>query len=303
MAATEPTPEDYDKIARELKAGDVVPFLGAGASVSCGLPSGSMLAERLATAGKFPDQQGYNDLARVASWLAMKEGSPRLKRELREAIAVDCKTGSLHEFLASNERLRLVITTNYDDLIERALEERWIAEGRKAGRHPWIVVDRGDRQAVWVRQSGQPWKRDRADRLEKTIRDDQQPIVFKMHGSLNRERKDDDEYLITEEQYIDFLGRGDKVPIPPMIEQMMLGRHLLFLGYGLHDWNVRVLLLKLSKTRLPGSKVNIWAIMRKPEKKEEEPARDAECALWRDQGVTIFEVDLADFVSELRARL
>jgi hypothetical protein len=300
VAANLPQREDYDRIARELQAGDVVPFLGAGASIGCGLPSGSELARRLVAAGMFPDKSGHSDLARVASWFAVKEGSPRLRRELREVFGVTSDPGPLHECLASLDKLRLVVTTNYDDLIERAFYQRWRAEGRKAGRQPWVVVDRGDREAVWVHQSEQPWKK--TNRLERIITDDQRPIVFKLHGSLNREIPSDDAYLITEEQYIDFLGRGDKIQIPQMIETIMLNKHLLFLGYALRDWNVRVLMSKLRKTRLPGETVYAWAVIRKADDSETY-AREAERFLWHKHNVTIFEVELEDFVAQLRNRL
>jgi hypothetical protein len=123
-----------------------------------------------------------------------------------------------------------------------------------------------------------------------------------MHGSLNREIPNDDEYLITEEQYIDFLGRGDKIQIPQMIELIMLRKHFLFLGYALRDWNVRVLMSKLRKTRLPGEIVNAWAVIRKADDSETD-AREAERFLWGKQGVTMFEVELDDFVAQLRNRL
>jgi hypothetical protein len=302
MPTSSPKVEDYDKIARELRAGDVVPFLGAGASIGCGLPSGSDLARRLVRASMFPDQSGSGDLARVASWVALKEGTPWLRRELREVFGATSVPGPLHECLASLGMLRLVVTTNYDDLIEMALDLRWRAEGKKTGRHPWVVVDRGYRNSVWVRQPEQPWNPQKSNSLERIIRDPQQPIVFKMHGSINREIPDEDEYLITEEQYIDYLGRGDKIQIPPMIEQIMLRKHFLFLGYGLRDWNVRVLISKLRKTRPPGEITNAWAVIKRANETETQ-AREAEKFLWDKQGVTMLEVELDEFVAQLRDRL
>ena len=111
-----------------------------------------------------------------------------------------------------------------------------------------------------------------------------------------------DEFLITEEHYIDFLGRGEKIQIPPVVETRMLNRHVLFLGYGLRDWNVRVLMFKLRKTRGPAENLRAWAIVHMADE-DARQAREAEKFLWKNQGgVTMFEADLDAFVAALTAR-
>jgi hypothetical protein len=297
---------DYDWITREMQEGAIVPFLGAGASYGSGLPLGSELAKRLLLASNevFPDPKGAGDLARVASWLAIKQGSPWLKRELRKVVAAHKGPGTLHAYLASLPKLSLVVTTNYDDLVEAAIEQRWKADGEKPREQPWVVVDRAERGAVWVRAMGtRDWKRVLAHKLEKLITEEQQPIVYKMHGSIIREREPLDEFLITEEHYIDFLGRGEKIQIPPAVEARMLTRHVLFLGYGLRDWNVRVLMFKLRKTRSQAEHLRALAIVHIAEEEEAQQAREAEKFLWRNQGgVTMFEADLDAFVAALAGR-
>ena len=71
------------------------------------------------------------------------------------------------------------------------------------------------------------------------------PILFKMHGSIDRKNRKNDSYLITEEDYVDYLGRDQGNYIPPYINRLMQGKNFLFLGYSLEDWNVRVILRKL----------------------------------------------------------
>lgn len=252
----------------------------------------------------FPDPKGADDLARVASWLAIKQGSPWLKRELRKIVAAHRGPGTLHAYLASLRKLSLVVTTNYDDLVESAIEQRWKADGEKPREQPWVVVDRAERGVVWVRAMGtRDWKRWPAHSLEKLITEEQQPIVYKMHGSIIREREPLDEFLITEEHYIDFLGRGEKIQIPPAVEERMLTRHVLFLGYGLRDWNVRVLMFKLRKTRSQAEHLRALAIVHMAEEEEARQAREAEKFLWKNQGgVTMFEADLDAFVAEMTGR-
>ena len=145
MVSDDATP-DYQEIAKRLKTGSIVAFFGAGASIACGLPSGTVLAERLVTRASFPDDKGRDDLALVASYLVQKEDSWTLRAELRDALCIPAEPGRLHRFFANPqfEALRLFVTTNYDDLIERALD----------ARSPWVVVDRGTPGNVWCRPPG-----------------------------------------------------------------------------------------------------------------------------------------------------
>src|SRR5262249_3340802 len=73
------------------------------------------------------------------------------------------------------------------------------------------------------------------------------PILFKMHGSVDKVNAGNDSYLITEEDYVDFLGRAGGSYSPPYVNALMEGKDFLFLGYSLEDWNVRVILRKLLK--------------------------------------------------------
>src|SRR5262245_49395660 len=170
-----PSP-DYEEIAKRLKAGTIVPFFGAGASIGCGLPSGKALADRLVAVGSFPDTEGRDDLALVASYLVQKRDSLTLRDVLREALTVSVEPGRLHRCLASAklEALRLFVTTNYDDLIEKALEPR----------APWVVVDRGTSGNVWCRPPGGAWEEIETKNLGYKITDKKRPIILKLHGSL-----------------------------------------------------------------------------------------------------------------------
>lgn len=278
---------DYEEIARRLKAGTIVPFFGAGASIGCGLPSAGLLAERLVAKAHFPDEKGRDDLALVASYLVQKEDSLTLREELREALDVGAEPGRVHRCLANPafESLRLFVTTNYDSLVERALEPR----------EPWVVVDRGTAGNVWCRRHGGPWEEIETKELGRLIKDRTTPIVLKLHGSMDTEDRDNDSFLITEEHYVDFLGRPEGGQLPPMLAATMRERSFLFLGYGLRDWNIRVLLRKLSQARQRTARIRSWAIVRNPGRAEQE--------LWRSQNVEMCDLDLDDFVRGLEGVL
>lgn len=278
---------DYEEIANRLKDGSIVPFFGAGASIACGLPSGSALAERLVARGAFPDVKGRDDLALVSSYFVQKRDSLSLDAELRKALGVPAEPCRLHLYFARAglEALRIFVTTNYDDLIERALEPR----------APWVVVDRGKSGNVWCRPHGGVWEEIEAKNLGYKITDKTRPIVLKLHGSLDREDRDNDAFLITEEQYVDFLGRPPGGQIPQMLATAIRKKSFLFLGYGLRDWNIRVLLRKLAEGRGVSEKIRSWAIVRNPGLAEQE--------LWRAQNVEMYDIDLEAFVTGLEAFL
>src|SRR5262249_41539589 len=106
---------DYKTIADLLKAGYVVPFFGAGASIGCGFPSGTDLAQQLVKAGEFPDEDGQGNLAFVASYLVqVSKGSATLNYLLRTLFRRDANPSELHQCVASIDGVKLVVTTNYD---------------------------------------------------------------------------------------------------------------------------------------------------------------------------------------------
>jgi hypothetical protein len=119
--------------------------------------------------------------------------------------------------------------------------------------------------------------------------------LFKIHGHIDRSRSSDDTFVITEEDYVAFLGRmgaGDSV-IPADLVTVMQSRALLFLGYSLRDWNFRVLLDRLNKSRLQPKRS--YAIFH--------DIRQAESELWDGRKVAVFKADLNEFVPRLGAAL
>jgi hypothetical protein len=252
------------------------------------------------------------DLALIASWAEHVQGHRRaVNRELRQSFAVEAQPGLLHTLLAGIEGTQVYITTNYDDLLERAL----------TARTPHVIVDRGEK-GLWVAAAGGISQRVASTGRElhallnnpRTLRPSH-PIIFKMHGSIDRAMARNDSYLITEEDYVDFLGRAGGSYVPPYIAGLIEGKDFLFLGYSLEDWNVRVILRKLLKrarqtrdgqardketeaTEDPIDEeveVRFWAIVR--------GRSDVEQEVWQAQNLNIYPMDLCKFAEELANRL
>ncbi len=112
-------------------------------------------------------------------------------------------------------------------------------------------------------------------------------------------RRARDSYVITEDSYIDYLVGGDvDAQIPFLLMERMVKSHFLFLGYSMHDWNLRVIL-----SRIWGAEhlnLKSWAVQLAPEDKG---VRAVEEALWRDRGdVDILYVPLDEYVGRLEGR-
>jgi len=216
---------DWTALLRRIKNGTCTPFLGAGACYGV-LPLGNEVAKSWAKQYGYPLQDS-DDLARVAQFLAVGIDAMFPKEEIaqrfKEAPSPQfTEDDEPHRVLASLP-LPVYMTTNYDDFMERALQ----------------AVDRTPHPELC------PWNKlvsrrpsVRADReFEPTV---QNPIVFHLHGHTDVPES----LVLTEDDYLDFLvslSKDKAQLLKPRIQDAMTGSSLLFLGYGIRDWDFRVL--------------------------------------------------------------
>lgn len=303
-----PPQPNYANIAKRLKNGNVVPFFGSGASVVAGLPSADKLVdclieglvEGLSEAYERPTNihefvrtnmrvERKEDLAFVASYLQLKdyhELRSRVRRALLEPDPAPVPV-QIHKVLCGLEleKVKIYLTTNYDDLIEEALKPR----------KPWVVVQRADQnnaEKVWCRPQGGDWEEFDSNSFGTKEKQEikEGPIVLKLHGTLDRGTDQNDSFLITQEQYVNFLAREQSQQVPPTLFTMMREKSFLFLGYSLKDWNVRVLLQQFAKAAA-GKGLRHWAIVL--------DASEAEIEVWREHNVDVFNLTLDEFARGL----
>jgi hypothetical protein len=286
----------------------VIPFLGAGASlcerpVACDwrtegfLPSGSELASFLAQAYAFPEP-GPLDLARVSQYVELAAGDATLFQELHSIFAGSYAPNKLHRLIAELPAIlraqncsiagQLVITTNYDD----ALEGAFGAAGERFDVVTYIKEPNEPGKFVHLRPDG----RHVANPKHTDYRDfalERRSIILNIHGAVDRADESSDSYLITEDDYIDYLAREMSKLIPAYLMARMKTSHFLFLGYGMRDWNLRVILRQIwsEEKRRFGS----WAIQRNPSEIDQR--------FWERNGVEIIDVPLEDWVEGMREQL
>jgi hypothetical protein len=301
----------YRLVAQALADGRAVPFLGAGVNL-CGrpegaawsmgrfLPSATELADYLAESLGYPSKDG-RELLRVSQYISVMTGSGPLYTKLRDLFDVDYPPTKLHEFLAALPALfavkglperasnPLLVTTNYDDMLERAYAAAgvaydvvtYIAEGEHSGKFMHILSD-GSAQIV-----------DKPNEY-RGIPLTKRPVILKIHGAIDRRDGDNDSYVITEDHYIEYLSRTDISSLLPIqIAAKLKQSHFLFLGYSLSDWNLRVILHRIwGQQRLTW---NSWAIQRN--------SHELDRKFWLMRGVEILDVDLETYVTDLERHL
>jgi len=302
----------YGEIVDLLKSGQVVPFLGAGVNfgtrqagarwdekAATFLPSGAELSRFLAAKSNFPSQDDRDlaDLAKVASYFVETSKRSRLCKRLHDVFDRDFEPTSIHSYLAEVPAPMLIVTTNYDDLLEQAFV--------KAGKPYDLVIHPTDRKEV---EASVLWWRNKEDKPE-TIPPNRLDIdlnattvIYKMHGTVDRQLKQWDSWVITEEDYVDFLSRmTGQTAVPAPFMRHFRARNFLFMGYGLNDWNLRVVLNNLRGV-MPGEaaaplgddeeEMCSWAIQFHPS--------DLEVELWGARNVKIYNVDINEFVKQMR---
>ena len=285
MSEKEPPP--YKIIGNLLKSGEVVPFLGAGVNFGMREPPTAQWAMKTANLieqCEFPDK-GEKDLAKVSSYYAEVVDREALSNDLVPIFDRDYEPCEIHHYLANDIPLGkhlLIVTTNYDDLIEQAFI--------RAKRPFDLVVHPTDSE----RAGSVIWWRDQAkeplymppNSLQIDL--EQTTVIYKMHGSIDRAQHRMDNYVITEDDYIEFLTRMiGQTAVPAQFMAHFRTHRFLFMGYGLNDWNLRVILNNLHAKKS-------WAIQYKPSAVEKR--------LWDKRNVDIYDVDINEFTRQLRAR-
>ena len=308
----DPLQAHLNAVVKAMFEGRVVPLLGAGVNL-CGrpenwiwnrddstyLPSGGELADFLAEYFEFPsaqgDEQARRDLARVSQYAAVIQGSGPLYDELHQLFDADYPPTNLHTFLAElpsvqrkqlgHAKCQLIVTTNYDDALERAFRTAgepydvvsYKAEGDHRGK---FVHWPHEQEPILIEQPNEYADLPLADRT----------VILKMHGAIDRTDPDRDSFVITEDHYIEYLARTDiSNLVPATIRAKIKKSHLLFLGYSMRDWNLRVILHRIWGEQVLTYKS--WAIQHAPEPVEQK--------FWAKRDVEILDVSLEEYVENL----
>jgi hypothetical protein len=315
-----------------LVDGQVVPLLGAGVNL-CGrtendrfsrgefLPNGEELAIELAKKVPAYPREVLGDLLGVSQCVDRKRGWKVLYQTIHGLLDHDYPPTDLHHLLAElpgqiatmaappRDSHLLFVTTNYDDVLERALEQAgepydlvwYIAQGEDIGK--FMHQPPGETPRV-IRDP---------DRYVVPFDLTKRSVVLKIHGAIDRRDTQHDSFVITEDHYIEYLTRTDvRRLIPKPLVAKLRTSSILFLGYSMQDWNLRAIFHRIWQEERLG--FTSWAIRRplppddgdlsdaaRERRRRAALQADLEEGFWDDRGVEIFDVDLAEYTRALRA--
>jgi DNA-binding SARP family transcriptional activator len=280
--------DNYDEVVRALTTGRLVPVLGPGAAGASGDDLAAVLASR------FELDAGGRGLAYVSQAIAARNGVGPLHDELYEALSGERDLTPLHRWLARTpEFLRrqglpqlLIVSTGLDTAVEQAFAAggeqldvvTYIASGRDRGKFLHIPPDGG---AIVVVEPN----------AYTGLALEARPVLLKIHGHVDRSGlRERESFVVSEDDHIDYLAAGEAgAALPVQLAARLRRSHLLFLGYGVHDWSLRVFLRRVwGGDRLA---YRSWAV---------QPAcQHIGRELWRERGVDVYEVPLETYVEHL----
>ena len=294
-------------VVKALAEGRVIPFLGSGVNLihrpaDCGWEFGkylpgsrelsSLFAKRFDYPSRNPDEVA--DVMRVTQYVAAVAGPRALYDELHGLLNADYPISTLHRFLAQlpaalrekgySPRPQLILTTNYDDVLERAFEDAaepydlltYSSAEERTGR---FIHRSPDSPQTIIENPNEYYGLRSSDRT----------VIIKLTGSVDRSDAKADSFVITEDDYIEQLITDISSLIPVTLAARLRRSYFLFLGHSLRAWNVRVILRRIWGDQ----KLNFksWSIQFNPERIDQE--------LWQQRGVDILNIPLEEYISAL----
>jgi hypothetical protein len=235
-------------LVEKIQKGQCVLFLGAGiniGSTDAAFPypeaerplQARELAKELIKGTDYKKKlrkEDYHNLTKTALLVETSPGGRGLLIEaLKKHLGKDKHPSHALRMLACMP-FSILITTNYDNLLEQALAAADDKTPTKLGYNP------------------------KHDALPQDVDEDptpRNPLVFKMHGDLGDPRS----IVITDDDYINFIQRMSQKdrshhPLPETVLYRLQKWPTLFIGYSLQDYNLR-LLFRTLRWRLDRSQI------------------------------------------------
>lgn len=190
-------------------------FAGGGVSQNLGLPDFKTLVDHMASEMGFaPGRYGVPEYALIAESYLVTHAQLGALRSWMDATwhpsTVRIARSQLHNLIVDLD-FPIIYTTNYD---------RWLEKSFEARRRPFHKI---------------------TNAADLTIPAAGCTEIIKFHGDF----EDDDSLVLTESSY--FQRMQFETPLDIRLRSDSLARPLLFVGYSLHDINLRYLLFRLQE--------------------------------------------------------
>ncbi len=226
-------------------------------------------------------------LQQVSQYLDLLSQSPDvLYGILYQLFDTKYPPNPLHLFLAKLPGLmrakgysppyQLLVTTCFDSTLERAFKEvgepfdlvSFKVDASKGSKfvHKKFIRQVSAAGKVDIIDDGQPYSIDKPNEYDR-LSLDQCPVILKLYGGGKGTMEYEENFVITEDQCIDYLAHRDiSTLLPATLLNKLHNSHILFLGYNPSSWNLRVILHRIwSNLIFNRSGRKWWAIQSTPE--------------------------------------
>ncbi len=279
VATTETVTETVAQLASQIKAGNIVPYLGPGMLElipEVPVPATPEALVALLTAKVTVPHKIRNRLTQAAQYIENFKHRKSLVNQMNEAFAKCPEPSALHRWLAQVAP-PLIVESWYDDTLTRAFAEvrgtqDWgQVQGLSQSEHfgTWTAFYSGE--GVLAESFSPEWK----------------TLVYRPIGGHNPAGN----YLVSDSDYVEVLTEIDiQTPIPAEVQQLRAGRSFLYLGCRFNDQLTRSFARQISKR----SSAQHYAVL------PNEPTR-MEARFMEENNVTLINLSLPEVAALLSA--
>ncbi|PWB88576.1 SIR2 family NAD-dependent protein deacylase [Methylosinus sporium] len=277
-----------------FERGLVIPYLGPGVLTLAtgGNPvpaSPEELVVQLTKAATVPHKI-RNNLTAAAQYIENFKHRKTISAAMKKAFEISPEPSVLHNWIAEQPSLPLVVNAWYDDLPQKALAGRksWgIVQGVSQAEHfgYWVNYFRPDSSLVPNKEFHRDGSGAKApaEAPEETL--SWETLLYQPIGSVTPAAN----FVISDSDYVEVLTEIDiQTPIPEAVQSIRKGRGFLFLGCRFTTQLERNFARQIMKR----SSDQHWAVI-------EGPLTKNEAKFLAEQNITRIETPLAEFVASL----
>jgi len=212
---------EVERLSEHARIGKLVPFMGAGTSVSAGIPSWRDLLRELASRAGLDDERVDGlldsqldalDQAAYIQSIFPSRGSADFRQTIVELV--HARAYGLLTALIASLRSSQAITMNYDDLYERA----YLATGKSIS----VIPDR-------TIEPSENW-------------------LLKLHGSVNLPES----IVLTRDDYLGY--STSREALSAIVKANLITHHILFIGFGFLDPHFQQIMHDVRRALPPADK-------------------------------------------------
>jgi hypothetical protein len=321
----------FDWLIYLLQTSQIVPILGSGVNLygrpedaqpwqpkSPFPPTNIELAQYLGQQYQYqPEAAIYTDLARISQYGAVMERPEMVYSRLRDIFYTRYSPSYLHRFFANLPQLLrrklgrlscpVIVTTSYDTLLETAFQDNneeydLLTYKLNSNEERYCFFHRTFRfDGTGKLRSGPEHPitiKTRSGQGESGLSLGQRTVILKLNRWIDLQDTLSDSWVVTEDDFITMARSKISSLLPPELVNTLRKSNLLFVGYNMRDWSLRVILhdiWNINSSEIRG-KVRL-AI------DSGTAADNADSQFWRSWETEPVVARLEDYIGELERRL